>query len=77
MKIKFLGSTSTTGQCPDLYETDQGTYLVQGARVTDPEVLAVLRERGLPDHETVVEIPKALIGFANAEDRLGSAAKAG
>ena len=32
--------------------------------MTDTEALAVLRERGLPNHETVVEIPKALLGFA-------------
>jgi hypothetical protein len=64
MEITFLGSTSTTGNCPNLYETDRGTYLVQGSIVTDEQALAVLRERGLPDHETVVEIPKALLGFA-------------
>ncbi|MCS7477502.1 hypothetical protein ACFFQW_35970 [Umezawaea endophytica] len=67
MKITFLGSTSTTGSCPNLYETDRGTYLVQGSIVTDEEALTVMRERGLPDHETVVEIPKALLGFAPAE----------
>ncbi|MEO6088411.1 MAG: hypothetical protein ABIQ18_35390 [Umezawaea sp.] len=64
MKITFLGSTSTTGNCPNLYETDRGTYLVQGTCVTDEEALAVMRERGLPEHETVVEIPKALLDFA-------------
>lgn len=64
MKITFLGTTSTTGQCPNLYETDRGTYLVQGTRVTDPEALATLHARGLPEHETVVEIPKALLSFA-------------
>lgn len=66
MKVKFLGTTSTTGQCPTLYETDRGTYLVQGAKVADAEALAELRQRGngIPDHETVVEVPKHLLGFA-------------
>ncbi|MFI9817560.1 hypothetical protein [Saccharothrix variisporea] len=64
MKVTFLGTTSTTGNCPNLYETDRGTYLVQGSRVTDEEALAVLKERGLPDYETVVEVPKELLRFA-------------
>lgn len=64
MKLTFLGTTSNNGGCPNLYETDRGTYVVQGAIVTDPEALTALRERGLPAHETVVEIPKALLSFA-------------
>ncbi|WP_133848493.1 hypothetical protein [Labedaea rhizosphaerae] len=35
----------------------------QGAKVIDPEAIAVLRARGLPDHETAVEIPAALLDF--------------
>lgn len=31
---------------------------------SDPAALATLRERGLPDHETAVEIPAALLRFA-------------
>lgn len=64
MKLTHLGTTSRDGGCPELYETDHGTYVVQGTRVTDPEALAALRERGLPNHETAVEIPKALLRFA-------------
>lgn len=64
MKLTHLGTTSKNGGCPELYATDRGTYIVQGARVTDPEVLETLRARGLPDHETAVEIPKALLRFA-------------
>ncbi|MGH3631156.1 MAG: hypothetical protein ACRDRL_27405 [Sciscionella sp.] len=65
MKITFLGTTSTTGQCPTVYATDRDTYVVQGAKVLDDEALAELRKRanGIPDHETVVEIPKALVEF--------------
>jgi hypothetical protein len=34
---------------------------VQGWKVADEEALAELRRRGLPDHETAVEIPAALV----------------
>ena len=64
MKLTFRGTTSNAGTCPTLYSTDHGTYVVQGEKVTDPEALATLRERGLPEHETAVEIPAALLGFA-------------
>jgi hypothetical protein len=69
MQLVFLGSTSNSGSCPNLYVTDRGTYVVQGLRVTDPEALATLRERGLPDHEIAVEIPAALLKFAPASSR--------
>lgn len=64
MKLTHLGTTSKDGGCPELYETDRDTFIVQGTKVTDPEALATLRERGLPDHETAVEIPRALFRFA-------------
>lgn len=64
MELRFLGSTSDGGACPNLYETDRGTIVVQGSRVTDPDALAILRARGLPDHETAVEIPRELLRFA-------------
>jgi hypothetical protein len=43
MRLHFLGSDSDKGQCPTLYATDRGTYVVQGWRVTDPEALGDLR----------------------------------
>lgn len=64
MRLTHLGTTSGGGGCPELYETDRDTYVVQGTRITDPDALATLRKRGLPDHETAVEIPKALLRFA-------------
>lgn len=64
MRLTFLGSTSTGGSCPNLYATDRGTFVVQGYRVDDPDALTVLRDRGLPDTETVVEVPAALLGLA-------------
>ena len=62
MRLRFLGSTSDDGQCPTLYETERGTYIVQGDTVTDPEALAELRNV-LPG-ESFVEIPKELLRFA-------------
>jgi hypothetical protein len=64
MKLRHVGSTSKNGGCPELYATDRGTYVVQGTKVTDPEALATLRARGLPDNETAVEIPAGLLDFA-------------
>lgn len=64
MKLTFLGTTSNQGSCPNLYKTDRGTYVVQGYKITDEEALQTLRERGLPDTETAVEIPAALLEFA-------------
>jgi hypothetical protein len=61
-----LGSVSEDGKSPTLFDTDRDTYLVQGFRVTDPEALAALE---VPGHETVVEIPKTLLGFAPGQAR--------
>lgn len=63
MKLEFLGSTSSQGDCPNLYRTDKGTFVVQGWKVTDKEAVATLHERGMPDAETAVEIPAALLEF--------------
>ena len=60
MRLTFLGSTSNNGGSPTLFGTDRDTYLVQGWKVLDPAALAELK---LPEHETVVEVPKALLGF--------------
>jgi sulfur carrier protein ThiS len=53
MKMRFLGKETEHGDSPTLYATDQGTYLVQGWKVTAPEILAKL---DVPESETVVEI---------------------
>ena len=66
MRLTHLGSTSKNGGCPELYATDRGTYVIQGSKVTDPDALAMLRDRGLPDHETAVEVPAALMQFLPA-----------
>lgn len=56
MNLTFIRKTRLSGDsnCPSLYRTDRGTFVVQGWRVSDPEALAQL---DIPDHETVVEVP--------------------
>ncbi len=61
MKLTFLGKDegqSPTGQCPALYQTDRGTIVVQGRRLTDPEALSHLRD--VLEGETFVEVPAEL-----------------
>jgi hypothetical protein len=58
MKLTFIRKNSNGGQSPTLYRTDRGTFVVQGLKVTDTEALGTL---DLPDHETVVEVPEALL----------------
>jgi hypothetical protein len=65
VKLTFLGSTSQEGQCPTLYATDRDTFVVQGWAVTDSEALAGLRDV-LPG-ESFVEVPKALLRFAEGD----------
>jgi hypothetical protein len=56
MKLTFIRKTIKSGEtnCPSLYRTDRDTFVVQGWRVSDPEMLAQL---DIPAHETVVEVP--------------------
>jgi len=56
MKLTFIRKTALSGDsnCPSLYRTDRGTFVVQGLRITDPQTLAQLN---IPGHETVVEVP--------------------
>jgi hypothetical protein len=61
MKVTFLGKESGDKGCPSLYSTDRDTVLIQGWRVVDAEALAGME---IPDHETVVEVPRALLRFA-------------
>ena len=58
-KLKFLGTTSNNGECPTLYETETGDFVVQGDRLTDSEALEQLRD--VKDSETFVVIPRALL----------------
>ena len=44
--------------CPKVYASDQGTYLVQGRLVTDAAVLGAL---AVPEGESVVEVDAAIV----------------
>lgn len=71
MKLTFRGTSSSSGSCPSVFETDRGTLVVQGWRVTDREAIDAMKARGLPDHETAVEIPVALLAhFPRSRDCL-------
>jgi hypothetical protein len=59
MEIKHLGGPQTpSNDCPAVYQSDRGTYLVQGYRI--PEEYRD-RVQNLADNETVVEIPAHLV----------------
>ena len=53
MELRFLGTETDGGQSPTLYATDRESYLIQGWKVSDPEILAKLDILG---DETAVEI---------------------
>lgn len=53
MEIRFLGKETEHGDSPTLYATDQGTYLIQGWKIIDSEILVKLN---VPENEAVVEI---------------------
>lgn len=66
MRARLLGKDpdSQEGQSPTLFatdRTDRRTYIAQGWRVTDPQVLADVGP--VPDHETLIEIPEEVLRF--------------
>ena len=59
MEIKHRGGPRTpSNDCPAVYESDRGTYLVQGYRVPTEYIDRV---QNLSENETVVEIPAHLV----------------
>ncbi|MGH3493480.1 MAG: hypothetical protein ACRDQ1_09620 [Sciscionella sp.] len=66
MQVQFLGKDpeSLQGDSPTLFgtdRTDRVTYVAQGWKVTDPQVLADVGP--VPDHETLIEIPEDVLKF--------------
>ncbi|MET7458376.1 hypothetical protein ABZT03_42435 [Streptomyces sp. NPDC005574] len=57
MKLRFLGTNSTGGDCPTLYATDRDSYIVQGWQLFANELTMQL---DLPQDETAVEVPTEL-----------------
>jgi hypothetical protein len=66
MRLTFIGSTSDDGNCPTLYETDDGRIVVQGDALTDAEALGQLRDV-LPGESFVVVPRELLTRFAPKE----------
>ena len=63
MRLTFLGTDSEGGKCSTLYRTDRGTIVVQGYKVTDTEALGDVRD--LAENETLVEVPRELLRYAD------------
>lgn len=65
MQLRYLGKTreSKKKNCPALYATDRGTFVVQGKVVSDAEAITGIRDLG-PD-ETIVEIPADVLRLAD------------
>jgi hypothetical protein len=64
MRAHFLGvdPESGEGDSPTLFATDRTdrvTFIAQGWKVTDPDVLADVGD--VPDHETLIEIPEDVL----------------
>ncbi|MFE1875537.1 hypothetical protein ACFW9N_32460 [Streptomyces sp. NPDC059496] len=60
MKVTKLISACDVKDCPTIYATDRGTFLVQGETPDDHGLK-------IPAHETLVEIPVDLIKKAIAD----------
>jgi hypothetical protein len=74
MRLRFLGKNSVPGDSPTLYATDRDTYVVQGWKVTDPEVLTKLDPA---DDETCVEVLAALFVHLAKDGLHGAIANGG
>jgi hypothetical protein len=66
MHARFLGKDleSNVGDSPTLFatdRTDRSTFIAQGWKVTDPQVLADVGP--VPDHEAIIEIPEDVLKF--------------
>lgn len=64
MHARFLGKDpqSQVGNSPTLFATDRAdrvTYIAQGWKVTDAEVLADIGP--VPDNETLIEVPEEVV----------------
>ena len=60
MQLRWLGSDSKDGDSPTLYDTDEDQYVIQGFKITDPQIRAKL---DVPEGEEVIRVPKALMKY--------------
>lgn len=63
VNVAFVGTSSNDTGCPTIFLTERGTLVVQGTTVTDRQALEQISRHGngIPEHESCVEIPAALI----------------
>jgi hypothetical protein len=61
MKLRLLFTDSVPQSCPTVYETDRGTFVIQGDRLTDPEARADLANL-LPGEDAVETPRETLLG---------------
>ncbi len=61
MKLRLLFTASVPQSCPTVYETDRGTFVIQGNRLTDPEARADLANM-LPGEDAVETPRETLLG---------------
>jgi hypothetical protein len=71
VELRFLGKVTDGGNSPALYDTPEimhgrPVYVLQGWKITDSGTLASLH---LPEDETVIAVPKELMGYLPEEDR--------
>ncbi|SNT64167.1 hypothetical protein SAMN05421812_116127 [Asanoa hainanensis] len=59
-----IATLCTTGTCPTVYQTPDGTYLVQG-RPVEPASVGI----DVPADEALVEIPESLVDLLRAGGR--------
>ena len=65
MDLRFLGKDTQGGGSPTLFDTSETmngkeVYVIQGWKITDHATLAQLE---IPDHETVIAVPKTLMRY--------------
>jgi hypothetical protein len=72
VRLRFLGKNSTPTNSPTLYATDHDSYVVQGWIITDPGVLA---RHDLPEGETLVEVPPALLKYLSLDGLDGAVSR--
>jgi hypothetical protein len=72
MALRFLGINPDTpqGGSPTVWEdTDTGEIVIQSYRA-DEKTLAECRQTGeIPDHETVIRLPRVMVRFIPTDER--------
>lgn len=60
MRLTFSGTTSQSGECPAVYETDRDTVVIQGWKI-DHTDQAYQDARNVAENEELVEVPRELL----------------